>query len=546
MKKKIYFAISIIMLILFTALSASAFPEKTTLPLGLSGQTASNLPKALNCAVSDLTSTGYTVTCDISDNSGVVSVEFLTWTLNNGDYRDSANQDDLTRDPAGRISGRKVSYRVNISDHNNETDVAYATYIYAYDAVGNTDRVKEIVHVASSDDYLPESFDETQKDGKKQSEVRDGEKAACDHGCKTMCEPSSSPVTRQAAINWLNAQQGEYLDYDCSNGVQCVDLVMYYYNYFGMAGYARGNGADYKNNVPPGWKAIQYYSGFVPEPGDVAVWNPGNGSDVSTVGHVAVVLSADQNRFMSMDQNWNGVIAAAQTSHSYNLFWGVVRPAFGSNPRGNLDLAEGGEGTVRVAGWAIDDDAPDQTLQIHVYVGGPSAEDGGEGHSGYYANIDRTDVGKHGFDITFRTDKRGSQPVYVYGINVGEGSNALLQDNPKTVSINGASACGTNVKYQISGNTISFSKNNPSQEAVYDSTCTDVFRNDPAITIVKVTDTIRTDEFADDLFSYCRYVQEMYLSKLDVSAVMTMSNMFRMAYSDDYGIHYTSLQKSHK
>ena len=78
---------------------------------------------------------GYTVTCRVSDESGIDRVLFRTWTLNNG-------QDDLAPDWVnnsslkGTLSGNTVSFRVNIADHFGEYG-QYVTDIYAYDIYGN-------------------------------------------------------------------------------------------------------------------------------------------------------------------------------------------------------------------------------------------------------------------------------------------------------------------------------------------------------------------------------------------------------------------------
>lgn len=107
-------------------------------------------------------------------------------------------------------------------------------------------------------------------------------------------------ITRDEAVAWAMDREGEYLDYDEAYGAQCVDLIKYYYDMFGMAGYARGNGCDYASNLlPPGWTRIQNTADFVPEPGDVAVW----GTALSSAGHVAIILDADLHSFVSMDQN---------------------------------------------------------------------------------------------------------------------------------------------------------------------------------------------------------------------------------------------------
>ena len=81
-------------------------------------------------------------------------------------------------------------------------------------------------------------------------------------------------------------------------------------------------------------------------------------------------------------------------------------------------------------------------------------------------------------------------------------------------SINAQSGtCGTNVKYTINGNTINFSKSKSGSEAYYSSFCTDVFKKDPNITVVNITDTIRASE-GKYLFYECDFVEKMNLSSV--------------------------------
>jgi GH25 family lysozyme M1 (1,4-beta-N-acetylmuramidase) len=96
-----------------------------------------------------------------------------------------------------------------------------------------------------------------------------------------------------------------------------------------------------------------------------------------------------------------------------------------SNPRGSLDLAAGGAGSVTVGGWALDldDRGP---LDVHVYVDA----------KGYVlrADGDRPDVGAafgtagpaHGFHAVLPDVPGGRHQVCAYGINVGPGANVKL------------------------------------------------------------------------------------------------------------------------
>ena len=85
--------------------------------------------------VTDITTTGYIVSCTVTDNVGVDRVQFPTWTQKDG-------QDDIIPDwttnsaASGARNGDTYVYQVNIADHNNENGL-YNTHIYAYDKDGN-------------------------------------------------------------------------------------------------------------------------------------------------------------------------------------------------------------------------------------------------------------------------------------------------------------------------------------------------------------------------------------------------------------------------
>ena len=100
-------------------------PTKVTITSDKTG------PAITNAKVTNVDSTGYTVTCTVTDASGVNRVQFPTWTEKNG-------QDDLlsgwevSPKASGTRNGDTFTFRVKTSDHNNESGV-YHTHIYAYD-----------------------------------------------------------------------------------------------------------------------------------------------------------------------------------------------------------------------------------------------------------------------------------------------------------------------------------------------------------------------------------------------------------------------------
>ena len=90
-------------------------------------------PVISNAVISDITEKGYTVTCKVTDNWGIHSVAFPTWTVKDG-------QDDLAENfmdtQRGTKNGDTYTFQVKASDHNGEKG-GYVTHIYAKDCAGN-------------------------------------------------------------------------------------------------------------------------------------------------------------------------------------------------------------------------------------------------------------------------------------------------------------------------------------------------------------------------------------------------------------------------
>ncbi len=129
-------------------------PQFASATVNISGDSAK--PVVSNVTVSNVTSSGYTVSCTVTDTgSGVNRVQFPTWTDKNG-------QDDLvpnwTTNAAvtGTKSGNTYTFQVKTSDHNNETG-KYYTDIYAWDNVGNESDLAshQIITVPEVDTQAP-------------------------------------------------------------------------------------------------------------------------------------------------------------------------------------------------------------------------------------------------------------------------------------------------------------------------------------------------------------------------------------------------------
>lgn len=130
---------------------------------------------------------------------------------------------------------------------------------------------------------------------------------------------------------WVNKYLGKAIDYDGSSGAQCVDLAKCYLKevhnipQFSIGGSARFYYSSFKTfpELTKKFDRIANTSTFVPEKGDIAVWNSsvGNGH-----GHVAICDGeGDTKAFYTYDMNWNGK-AMKRVKHDYKGFYGVLRP----------------------------------------------------------------------------------------------------------------------------------------------------------------------------------------------------------------------------
>lgn len=102
----------------------------------------SEKPAISNVNVSDLDSTGYTVTCTVSDNVGVTRVSFHTSQLNfisivnDADANSESEEDGNYVEYEGTLSGNTATVRVRLADFVIGSR-EFVTDIYAYDAAGN-------------------------------------------------------------------------------------------------------------------------------------------------------------------------------------------------------------------------------------------------------------------------------------------------------------------------------------------------------------------------------------------------------------------------
>ena len=136
-------------------------------------------------------------------------------------------------------------------------------------------------------------------------------------------------VTQNDAVAWARAQISKGLDYDGEYGNQCVDLIKYYYSYFGVASYAKGNANAYiTNDLPPGWTRV--YGGY--KAGDIGVWKVNYGG-TGIYGHVGIITSADSVGFNAVNQNYSNQPYCTENWFSLSVLACAIRPAYTSAPQ---------------------------------------------------------------------------------------------------------------------------------------------------------------------------------------------------------------------
>ena len=127
--------------------------------------------------------------------------------------------------------------------------------------------------------------------------------------------------SQSEAMAWLNSKIGIQI----GNG-QCPALAREYYSYLGYS--VSGNGKDYENNVPNGWTRTYYYSGYVPQPGDIAVWRATNTDAGKIYGHVAIVQSATSSSMTCYEQGESANYKVRTHGYSYGMVTCFIRPDF--------------------------------------------------------------------------------------------------------------------------------------------------------------------------------------------------------------------------
>lgn len=208
-------------------------------------------------------------------------------------------------------------------------------------------------------------------------------------------------------------------------------------------------------NVPNTWGNADTWdtgamtSGYtvdkVPEAGDIAQWDSQHVAFVEEVfpqadGSYKVRVSEynqkldgnhQDTRIVKADNyiDLNGTgVGVDGASVSTTPAKAEPEPQKPGDPYGNLETIRRTPGGIRIQGWALDPDDPNNPTQVDVYAGDGYVKP--ENYKGRYsANLLREDVGlqlsvnsHRGFDSEIYMEPRDHR-ICVYGINVGPGTN---------------------------------------------------------------------------------------------------------------------------
>jgi len=122
----------------------------------------------------------------------------------------------------------------------------------------------------------------------------------------------------------LAKKQIEYHSFNPNAKFQCTDLANdYILKVWKLATIIGTNAKDFPERLSPGMEFIKNAVDYLPEAGELAVWN---GQVGGGAGHISVVLKKGlQATFQSLDQNWSKPLFITQEKHSYTNVRGFIR-----------------------------------------------------------------------------------------------------------------------------------------------------------------------------------------------------------------------------
>ena len=144
----------------------------------------------------------------------------------------------------------------------------------------------------------------------------------------TMPAAAFAATTTDTATSFMNRCLNKQVS--SSRGNQCVELYnQYLEQVFGKkpapVTYAY---QIYDYSIPSGWSKIAAKNIKGYQVGDIVVYKAGNGKDVGTAGHVALVYSVNNGKVKLIEQNWAGNKLTKLYDLHTACLKGIIRPKF--------------------------------------------------------------------------------------------------------------------------------------------------------------------------------------------------------------------------
>lgn len=177
---------------------------------------------------------------------------------------------------------------------------------------------------------LKSGFKETEEEGTEEAPVAETASLFGYSGFRSV-----GGKTQAQAEAWIDSMLGTAKDYDGQYGVQCVDLISYYYRFLGhnIFSYVTGGGYAYTfaySPLPAGWIRLQ--NNAVPRPGDIVVFGANQYGMLET-GHIGLVRAVDNTSYKFLDYNGTGHYDAGTWRWKpLHHFTCLIRPDFVTPP----------------------------------------------------------------------------------------------------------------------------------------------------------------------------------------------------------------------
>jgi len=114
-------------------------------------------------------------------------------------------------------------------------------------------------------------------------------------------------------IKKYNGKKVEYHSYSSNSLYQCADLSnKYIVECLGLPAIIGTNAQDFPKKCGSNFKYIENTPEGIPQKGDLVIW-----SSADNVGHIAIFIDGDANKFNSFDQNYPTGSACHIQSHTY-------------------------------------------------------------------------------------------------------------------------------------------------------------------------------------------------------------------------------------